>query len=177
MMSNNKFSLFTAFVLLAIISSCYFLGCAATTNSTSAHLTATLVHEGFDFTTGTATNGANYDGETISWSPDTLTSTVEGVTYAQGSYIWWRAASPLDVDTTGYQKHMGQVALSTITSIPTTWDTGSAIMPLLAGHSYVVKCLPSGYAKFQVTSVGTVGAASWPATVEYSFTTGSSFNP
>lgn len=143
---------------------------------TFSYPTATLTHGGFDFLTGTATNETGkYDGETISWNPDGAITTVEGTTYpSYGSYFWWRASNPLD--STPHQKHVGAVDLSTITSAPSTWDSGSKIYPLLVGHSYVVKCTPEGYAKFSVTSVGTSGDPEWSAKVQYYFSSGSNFD-
>lgn len=146
------------------------------TQSTYSYPTATLTHGGFDFLTGTATNeSGKYDGETISWNPDGVITTVEGTTYTNyGSYFWWRASYPLD--STAHQKHIGAVDLSTISSAPSTWDSGSKIYPLIVGHSYVVKCTPEGYAKFNVTSVGTSGDPEWSAKVQYYFISGSNFD-
>lgn len=142
----------------------------------AAYSTATLTHAGFDFTTGIQTQEAGkYDGEVIAWNPDrpgTYITTIEGTSYPNGDYLWWRASSPLDA--VPHQKHIGTVALSTITSAPATWDSGSGIYPLLVGHSYVVKCTPEGYAKFNVTAVGT--SAEWTANVQYYFSKSSGFD-
>jgi len=159
-------------------------GCGQTTSVPSAtvYATATLKHLGFDFNSGVATTETDKsDGGTANWNPDTgQWSTVEGTTYPRDNiYIWWAPAwSPTYTLT---QHHVGAVPLSSVTSIPTTWEsTGSGIWPLLPGHSYVVKCAPSGYAKFYVTETRTLDAAgkpgSWEADVQYYFTIGSSFD-
>ncbi|MFH1386480.1 MAG: hypothetical protein ABIH50_02320 [bacterium] len=174
-MKNNAFAMF-AFLLAFVVLFTY--GCALVSSTT--YSTATLSHfSGFDFFTGTQTDEAGKsDGAICNWNPAGVTTEVNGTTYIDGSiYLWWSGA----FSTLGgnfNQKHMGAVALSTITTVPSTWESGSEIWPLLEGHSYVVKCTPEGYAKIYVTKIDTleVAAGTWEADVEYYYTAGTTFN-
>ncbi|MFH1542456.1 MAG: hypothetical protein ABIE84_05135 [bacterium] len=164
-----------ALVLFLAVGLFVLLGC--TTVTSSGGTTATLAHmTGFDFNTGTATDEYGVaDSYLVNWAPEFVPVTIEGTTYADYSiYIWHSQYGGL---ADGNQHHMGAVALSTITNIPTTWESGSDIWPLIEGHSYVIKCTPEGYAAFYVTNIDSaeVAAGTWEADVEYKFTTGTSF--
>ena len=167
--------IFVLSVVLAVLGMLVFafIGCstvATTSTSTTTYTSATLTHWGFDFATGAQGEDEGYDGCVITWNTYSVITTVEGTTYpSYSTYVWWRASANIDP----YQKHMGEVSLEAITSIPSTWDSGSSLWPLLVGHSYVVKCSPEGYAKFYVTS--TEVSPSWEAEVEYSYTSGTTF--
>lgn len=144
--------------------------------------TATITHFGFDFATGRRTDEAGvYDGEVINWNPDYVNSVIDGVTY-EGTgypcaYLWWRGANTLQL--IAHQKHLGTVELSSVTTVPTTWESGANLCPLLDGHVYVAMCSPEGYVKFKVTSVPSsvevLAGASWEAVVEYKYTSGNTF--
>ena len=174
-MKNKVGILMGIIIILAAIGILAIVGCQTVTSTATGYSTATLTHWGFDFATGARTDEAGkYDGETITWNPDAVTTTVEGTTYpSYSNYVWWRGASG-SLASVPHQKHMGQVALSTVLTVPSTWDSGSNIWPLLVGCAYVVKCSPEGYAKFRVTSYE--ASPSWEAEVEYYFTTGTTFD-
>ncbi|NOZ46732.1 MAG: hypothetical protein GXO79_08105 [Chlorobi bacterium] len=152
----KKFSLVLfAFVVAAFIS--------CNKNDDFTYPEATITHFGFDFSAGISdtVNWTNNDGEVISWYPGGGTNP----NYESG--YWWRN------DQNGLsneQKDFGTVGLSTISGAPADWDT--LINPLLAGHSYVVKC-QDGYAKIEVLSLSD---SDWEAKVKYYFSKTSSFD-
>ena len=150
---------------------------AAVTTTTSTTTTtlasATLTHFGFDFATGLQTEEAGVsDGSVINWNPDSVLTTVEGTTYPSWSTsLWWRGEFTA-LSSIAHQKHLGTVELSSVTSFPSTWDSGTTTWPLLVNHTYVVMCSPEGYAKFKVL---VNYYPTWEVDVEYVFTTGESF--
>ncbi len=122
--------------------------------SAGENKTASITHHGFDFSSGKIGS----DGETISWCPGG-----SNPNYAKG--VWWRSSGK-----TQY-KNMGNISLSSITSVPATWDNPA--VPLLPGNAYVIKC-QDGYAAIKVISVD-ANSNLWPVKVEYKFTSGNSF--
>ena len=154
---------------LCILISVFFLvTCNENSNPTgsgTSATTATVTHAGFDFSTGTSS--ATADGETITWMPGGGTHSA----YASGSNVWWRN-SHLDTNGLNLTRDMGMVALSSVTSVPATWDTNPAILPLLPDHVIVAKTA-DGFVKFKVVSTDTTGA--WPAVVEFIYSANSSF--
>jgi hypothetical protein len=140
--------------------------------SSSFYTTATISHAGFDFSAGICdtVNWQNNDGETVSWQPNGGNDS----TYPNNDkYIWFRNDA---IDTVTYKnqtKNMGNVEISTITNVPTQWDTAPYINPLLTGHVIVAKCF-DGYVKFEVLSADT--SDFWPAQVKYYFSTTSTFD-
>jgi len=161
--------------VLLVLGVFFYLGCSTSpTGGGSSTGVGSLNHWGFDFATGTNTDEVNKtDGATCNWNPDYVVTTVEGTTYpSYSTYIWWSGGyAYLDVDAS--IKHMGEVELSSITSAPSSWDSGSGLCPLLVDHIYVVKCSPEGYAAFKVTSFEATG--NWTAEVEYVYTSGTTF--
>lgn len=137
-----------------------------------------LTHEGFDFSAGAApANWDATDGYITVWTTKDYPAG-----YAYGGGFWW---SPYD--SSGSEtpiKDMGEVALSSVTSVPTDWTyvSGSGVYPLMANHVYVVKAR-DGYAKFKVISLSGLEYAAesnwdpsrWQVTVEYGYTAGTSF--
>ena len=157
----------SVFVLFSLLAS---LGCGTTTSSSSATSgTLTLTHGGSDFSEGIGdveTEGTGEtDGDIISWQPSTgeMYSRVN----ALASTLYYRNWAV--TSTENYVKGYGDVELSTITAIPSTWDHPSPV--LATSYAYVVKC-QDGYAKFKVSSLN---FNSWEADVEYEFTTGNAF--
>jgi len=138
-----------------------------TQNNTPQYKTTTLKHDGFDFSSDAIpASWEDSDGETVNWAPY---PTVNQLSYTD--YVWWRTFS--NDDNNNYTKDMGAVSMSSVISVPTTWDGGQdqELSPLQVGHVYVVKCL-DGYAKFLVKSID---AVNWTADVEYEYTTGTTF--
>ncbi len=134
-------------------------------DSSGNYTTATLTHEGFDFSTNTAGYSPNYDGETIAWQP----GGADNPSFPRDVNLWWR---PADMKRT---KDMGTVTMSSVTQVPSSWDTSPDIPPLQVGHVYVAECA-DGYVKFKVNSVDPDGA-NWPVQVEFSFTNTTTFGP
>ncbi len=133
--------------------------------------TLTLTHAGVDFSAGTAgdmTTGdlADSDGDMIGWAPS------PNNWVGSDTEVWFRPS--LNTTTENFISDMGAVALSSVTTIPTTWDGGPGqdLPALQVGHVYVVKCV-DGYAKFLVTA--TRVTPDWEADVEYVYTTGTTF--
>ena len=78
-------------IILAAIGILAIVGCQTVTSTATGYSTATLTHWGFDFATGARTDEAGkYDGETITWNPDAVTTTVEGTTDFQINSIGLR---------------------------------------------------------------------------------------
>lgn len=125
------------------------------TQSSGPAKTATISHLGFDFSTG---QKGYADGETIGWCPGG-----SNPNYSKG--VWWRSSGD-----TNY-KNLGNVSLSSVNSIPSSWDKPA--VPLLPGNVYVIKC-KDGYAAVKVISADENGQ-DWPVKVEYKFTSGNSF--
>ena len=129
-------------VLVLLLSAAWFIStgssCAPTSSAPSGYSTASLTHWGFDFATGKATDEVGvYDGETINWNPDGVETVVGGVTYeSHGPYIWWRGEYGA-LSSTPYQKHIGTGNLSSVTSVPTTWDS----MTVIAVNASVVRVI------------------------------------
>ena len=150
-------------------------GCPASTDSTG-DLTSTdsttkemiLVHAGVDFSADAVGDAIvdpnnNRDGETIAWPPSPNTW------YYSDTDVWFRPTA--NTDQASFTKDMGAVTLSSVTTVPTTWDGGvdQDLPALQVDHVYVVKCL-DGYAKFLVKAIRT--DPDWEADVEYVFSTG-----
>lgn len=125
-------------------------------------ITATITHEGFDFSANVSGFSQEYDGETVSWQPGAAANPA----YPRDQYVWWRPA-------TGGTMDMGTVTLASVTQAPSAWEASPNITPLLAGHVYVARCA-DGYVKFRVNSVNPSGDG-WPAEVEYQFSSSASF--
>ena len=132
--------------------------------------TATLTHEsGFDFSAGAPDPAfTNNDGDVITWQPGPSQPTHPS--YPNFDNVWWRNDLTTD-DGSNATVDMGAVDLSSVTSVPSTFEAAPNITPLLVGHVYVAKC-HDGYVKFKVTATDT---ESWTATVEYVYTTGTTF--
>lgn len=133
--------------------------------------TLTLTHAGVDFSTGTAGDivtgdVANSDGDMIGWAPS------PNNWVSSDTEVWFRPGP--NTATENFISDMGAVALSSVTTIPTTWDGGSGqdLPALQVDHVYVVKC-EDGYAKFLVKA--TRVTPDWEADVEYVYTTGTTF--
>jgi len=136
-------------------------------NGSVEYTTAVLNHFGFDFSENASGNETDgdlaievRDGDIIVWPPAPTTSTEDG--------LWFRT----EVDNAkNYLKDMGEVALSSVTAIPASWDAedGGDLPPLQLNHVYVVKCL-DGYAKFLVTELTDPNGPIWEAQVKYYFT-------
>ncbi len=143
------------------------------TGTESTYATATLTHMGFDFSAGQSdtVNYQNNDGETIQWQPDGGDTLYADFT----EFIWWRNSLVTGANRT---KDLGTVALSTVTSVDTSWDVSPAILPLLVGHTIVAGC-NDGFVKFQVISADTSwdgGANLWPAQVRYHYSPTTTFD-
>lgn len=167
-MKNKTLSalLTLAFTIFAIFS---FLGCSTTSSSSATTGTLTLTHGGSDFSEGIGNveneGTGETDGDIITWVPST--GEMYSKVNAMASTLYYRNWAC--TSTENYVKSYGDVELSTITSIPTTWDHPSP--QLATSYAYVIKC-QDGYAKFKVSSLN---YTSWEADVEYEFTAGSSF--
>lgn len=134
-------------------------------DSSSASLSAvktTLSHDGFDFSSGTTPSDYTlHDGSTMVWAACEYPDGMEW-----GDALWFHEIQNRIQD-------MGAVALSNITSAPTSgWDgcTG-ADQPLEVGHVYTLK-LQDGYAKFEVLSIN---LEEWTAEVNYVYSTDGKF--
>ena len=130
-----------------------------------------LVHGGVDFSADAVGDAIvdpnnNRDGETIGWPPSPNTW------YYSLTEVWFRPTA--NTDEASFTKDMGAVTLSSVTTVPTTWDGGvdQDLPALQVDHVYVVKCL-DGYAKFLVKAIRT--DPDWEADVEYAFTSGNTF--
>lgn len=135
------------------------------------YLTATITHEGFDFSAGgIPAIWQDADGETIGWQPG---SGINPGYPNNDAYIWWRNSSVDTINFKNQTKDMGIVDLSTVTQVPGDWDTSPNILPLLPGHVIVAKCR-DGYVKFEVISADT--SSVWPAQVNYYFSGNSTFD-
>ena len=138
------------------------------TGSTNPSSQGTITHNGFDFSTGVSNTTTTRSGETIAWMPGGGTHTL----FTNGAPVWWRN-SHIDMNTRLNQtKDMGVVDLASVTAAPLTWDVNPAIPPLQSNHAVVAKT-SNGYVKFKVVSTDTKGT--WPAVVDYLFSTTSSF--
>lgn len=138
----------------------------------------TLTHDGFDFSAGaTAANWDVTDGYLTVWTNQDYPSG-----HAYGSGIWW---SPYDTSSTETPiQDMGEVALASVTTIPTNWTyvSGTGVYPLMVNHTYVVKAR-DGYGKFKVVSISGLEYAQnnnwdpyrWQVVAEYGYTSGTSF--
>jgi len=152
-----------------------------TSTTTTTYATATIGHFGFDFETGIQTEEVGvYDGGVIKWNPDTdnRDSYIDGTTYEGDSvYLWWRGEWSA-LSSVPHQHHVGEVALNMIIDVPTIWQSGALLWPLLVNHAYVVKCSPEGYAKFLVTNIDSqeVAGGTWEADVQYLYTSGTTFD-
>ena len=146
----------------------FVYGCGTTPDGGgSTGTTATLGHMyGFDFSTGSTPEvGTDPDVDIIGWAPS------PGMRRDSTTEVWSRCWA--NTTTENFTKDYGAVALSTITTVPSSWD-GTLVTTLDAlaiSHSYVIKCA-DGYAKFIVTSIN---AASWEAGVIYEYTSGTTW--
>ncbi len=164
--------LFTVVSLAALGCVLFSLGgCPSLSRGMTGGATLTLVHGGVDFSTGTVGDPvtgdvANSDGNTIGWTP------MPNNRVDSNTEVWFRPSS--NTVTENFISDMGAVALSSVTTIPTTWDGGveQDLPALQVDHVYVVKCL-DGYAKFLVKATRTT--PDWEADVEYVFTSGTTF--
>jgi len=132
---------------------------------------ATLTHQGFDFSLGDIpADEADLDGEIIWWAPSPTVSDLSNT-----DQLWWRPKENYD-DNTNYTKDMGAVSLASVTTVPTEWDAGpdEDLPPLQVNHVYVVKCL-DGYAKFLVKSIDNT-VMSESIAVDYVYTSGTTFS-
>ncbi len=122
--------------------------------------TAVIGHYGYDFST--TTSGGPYsdqDGWTNTWGcGDSPTS----------SGIFW---CPSSTNTNAVLKDMGEVTLSSVTTVPTSWD--SPIEALQLNHVYVANT-NEGYVKFKVLHL-MPESWTWDVAVEYELSQGDSF--
>ncbi|GAB1349472.1 hypothetical protein MASR1M107_16860 [Ignavibacteriales bacterium] len=146
---------------------------AGTNPTTPTTKTMTLAHFGVDFSEGkvgdpgTPLANEKIDGETIAWCPNG-----SGGGWMQG--IWFRSR-----DDKLYR--IGPGDLATIKSIDTTkWSADVCGTALKNGDIWAAKAL-DGFVVFKVTAVATDsagianGPATWPATIEYKFSTTTTF--
>lgn len=169
--------LFSA-LLIAALSACGGSDDSPSPTSPTAS-SMTMTHWGVDFSAGyspsdvndTPIDWADQDGYTVTWSD---TGYVTGEAY--GSGIWFSNSGNV-TDPAGlvvYIEDLGDVALSSVTSVPGNWHSVADPMPALqVDHVYVVKT-QDGYAKFKVQSMDTA-AMDWPVTVTYQFSSSTSF--
>jgi hypothetical protein len=121
---------------------------------------------GYDFSEGIAQDS---DGAVIGWQPGSEINP----SYNNDDNLWWITRS-ITGDATNKTKDMGTVALSSITSAPTSWEVSPNITPLIVGHVYVAKCI-DGYVKFEVLSVNR-SEQNWPVEVKYYFSSTLTFD-
>lgn len=135
----------------------------ATQGSQSGATQVLLTHAGFDFSANNTGEYPTYDGETVGWTP----SGGQNPQYpANSGYVWWRNNHLDDVTYKDRTKDMGVVSLDSVISVPSSWDVGPDIPPLLVGHVIVAECA-DGYVKFKVLEI--VDADNWDVLVEYVF--------
>lgn len=140
-----------------------------------------LTHDGFDFSAGaTAANWDVTDGTISVWTTKDYPAG-----YAYGGGLWWSPYNQYDQGNNDAPiKDMGEVTLSSVTTVPTDWTyvSSTGVYPLMVNHVYVVKAR-DGYGKFKVISLSGLEFAvdanwdptKWQAVVEYGYTTGTSF--
>lgn len=148
-----------AFVLVLV-------GCSEdSTGLDEEAITATLTHNGFDFSEGKSdtVSYANNDGDVIVWQPGYSGTSPDNT-------LWWRN-DQTTTDGSNATADMGAVDLASVTQVPGQWEEVPDIAPLVVGHVYVAKC-HDGYVKFEVTGLDT---QAWTATVNYVFITGTTF--
>ena len=139
-------------------------GCSDSTSSAGS-VETTLTHEwgfGFSLDAPDTANWQNNDGDVTVWQPGGGANP----SYSDVTYVWWRTFGSVNET-----RDMGDVSLSSVKSIPTTWDVSPNIPPLLPGHVVVARCR-DGYAKYEVVSTDTMA---WSAEVKYVYTSGASF--
>ena len=147
-------------------------------NTAATGTKVTLTHDGFDFSAGIISSSWDeIDGYITVWAPQDYPAG-----YEYGKAFWWTPAA-YDNSIT-HILDMGEVALSSITSVPGDWSyvSGTGNYPLIVNHAYVIKA-KDGYAKFKVSSLNGLNSAAnstwdpmkWEIKGEYEFTTGASF--
>lgn len=153
---SKHFKLALAVITIAAFSLTQF---SCSDKDTIDFLTATIGHDGFDFSAGApdTANWENNDGDVISWLPGGGTHPM----YARNEYLRFRNG---DVSA-----DLGEVNFGDITEIPSTWDTLPP--PLIVGHVKIIKC-KDGYAKIKIKSVD---VQAWTADIDYLFTSGDKF--
>ncbi|NQV03247.1 MAG: hypothetical protein HQ542_11415 [Bacteroidia bacterium] len=159
------------FIFSILLTLIVIVGCKKKeADSSTFYSTATITHDGFDFSEGTIPNiWENFDGETILWQP----GSGNNPGYPNNdAYIWWRNSSVDTINFKNQTKDMGIVDMSTVNQVPGDWDTVPNILPLLPGHVIVAKCR-DGYVKFEVISADT--SSVWPAQVQYYFSVSTTF--
>jgi hypothetical protein len=158
------------FALLVLFVTVFFACKKDKEPDTSNYITATLTHDGFDFSAGVfdAVTWENNDCDLIGWH--------SGISFVHPSYpsnttYTWIRNDYADTSSNNdcYVKNYGAVDVTTITS--TAVHNDSLIKPLVVGDVWVVKCR-DGFAKFEVL---TVDGVNWESQVQYIFTTASSF--
>lgn len=163
----------TAFLMLAVMAF-VVLGTSCSKDEDkdeNIYVVATINHEGFDFSAGgIPAIWENADGETVSWQPNGGNNP----NYPNNeNWIWWRNSHLDPLEFKNLTKDMGEVALASVTTVPSGWDESPDILPLIPNHVIVAKC-KDGYVKFRVISADPNGL--WPAQVEYYFSTSTTFN-
>jgi len=141
--------------------------CPADSTEPEVTVTATLTHDGFDFSANAADQDfQTNDGDVIVWQPGNQTNP----SYPDDTNVWWRNDNATQ---SGLNEtiDMGAVELSSVTQVPSQFEASPNITPLLVGHVYVATCR-DGSVKFRVTATDT---SNWTATVEFVFTSGTSF--
>ncbi|MDD5570683.1 MAG: hypothetical protein PHD97_05935 [Bacteroidales bacterium] len=170
----------TFFVLILIIGTVCFYSCkkdkdngddkTKDPSSANNYTTVVISHYGYDFSAAkrdtTAFPNSTNDGDVVSWNPENYSCTNY---LSNQQYVWLRNSG---AGTVNFTKDYGVVDVSTITTVPTAWDTGCAILPLLPEHVIVAKCL-DGYVKFKVISADT--SNNWTANITYLFSTTNTF--
>jgi hypothetical protein len=165
-----KFKRLKGISVILVVSAIFSVGCNKSDDSDGfSYEKITVDHfNGFDFSEGVAQDS---DGAVIGWQPG-------GETHPNynndGDYLWWITRSIITGDSTNKTKDMGNVALSSITEAPASWEVIPNITPLIVGHVYVAKCI-DGYVKFEVISVG-LSEQNWPVEIKYSFSSTSIFD-
>ena len=154
---------------IVLVAGVFITGCGLITgnddepNDSGNYTTATLTHDGFDFSANAEGWSEAYDGETIGWQP----GAADNPAYPRDVNLWWRPS-------TGATKDMGAVSMASVTQAPTTWDTSPNIPALLVGHVVVARCA-DGSVKFRVISVD-VNGAMWPVQVEFYYSATATFD-
>ncbi|HAR64202.1 MAG: hypothetical protein DKM50_09580 [Candidatus Margulisiibacteriota bacterium] len=134
-------------------------------------------HFGYDYSAQVATG--NYevsDGGILAWCPDSTTN----ATYADYSgYFWYSNFMTNSPNYTSMFKNCGPVELSSITSIPNTWDA-IPLDPIVTNNCYVAKC-HDGYVAFQVLAIGSANITEdtsdkfMPVKIKYKYTATNNF--
>lgn len=154
-------SVFLAIILMVV----FFSSCDKRDDKDEiSYKTFKITHYGFDFSEAKVdSTGTTNDGDIVNWSP---------VNPQNRNHLWYRP--DYSIDATNSQKDMGNVSLSSITSVPSSFDADPN--PLQKGNCYVVKC-KDGYAKFKVLDLSDSNDNTmWWAKVEYEYSSNTNFD-